>query len=395
MLNEKYNQIINKYLDDNKEYIISLRRHLHSNPELSGKEYETANFIEKELDNYNISHERVGDTGVYAEIDSKKPGKTIILRADIDALPIDEKNDIPYKSKNKNIMHACGHDAHTATLLSTCKFLSKEKELYSGKIKIVFQQGEEIGLGAKVFIKNGYIKNADRTFGLHVIPSFSAGQVILKKGVNNAAVDMFKLKIIGKSAHASTPEKGIDALYIACDIVKNLQALVTRRINPIDSALIGIGKLSAGTSYNIVADYAEIEGTVRTINENTRKFIKENIINISKSIAENFGGSIDYDWKDNTCVLSNDDKITEEIQQLAYDLFGKNNVITDYPLSLSGDDFAELNTIIPGTYAYIGCANKKLGIDVPIHNDHFNIDEDCLLVASKLMIAETLDFLNQ
>lgn len=393
MLNEEYKQKINTFINNNKDYIFSLRHYFHTYPELSGQEYETAKYIEKELDAFNIFHERVGDTGVYAEIDSGKSGKTIMLRADIDALPIDEKNDIPYKSKNNGVMHACGHDVHTTALLSACKFLSDNKNLYKGKIKIAFQQGEEIGLGAKVFIKNGYVKDVDRTFGLHVKPEISVGKILIKKGVNNAAVDMFKIRVIGKSTHISTPEKGVDALYIACNIVETLQALVTKKVNPIEGALIGIGKFTSGTAYNIVSDSAEIEGTVRTFDMKTREYIKDRIINISKTIAENFGGKIDYDWKDNTSVLSNDEKTTLDIQELSYDLFGKENIIIEYPPSLTGDDFAEFSLIAPGTYAYIGCSNKEKNITAPVHSECFNVDEDCILIATKLMIAETLDFL--
>lgn len=378
------------------EYIVALRRYFHAHPELPKQEFHTAEKIEEELHKIGLETKRVGETGVYAEIHGEKEGdKTIVLRADIDALPITEEHICEYTSTNPGVMHACGHDAHAAGLIGAARLLVKNKNQFGGTVRLTFQQAEEIGYGARVFVNEGYLDGANRTFGIHMASNISAGSVVLMPGPNNASVDWFRINVHGLAAHVSTPEKGIDAAYIASQIVISLQAIVTRRTSPMDNALIGIGKITAGTAYNIVAQEAQIEGTIRVFTPEIRKFIKEQIEKVSTLVAETYGGTVDFEWNDNTSPLINDLKATEEVQSVAKRVFGEDKVITQREPSLGGDDFAEYILKVPGCYGFVGSGNKEVPETIVAHhNSHFDIDEKALLVSSTLYAEYAVDYLN-
>lgn len=378
------------------EYIVTLRRYFHAHPELPKQEFHTAEKIEEELHKIGLETKRVGETGVYAEIHGEKEGdKTIVLRADIDALPITEEHICEYTSTNPGVMHACGHDAHAAGLIGAARLLVKNKDQFGGTVRLTFQQAEEIGYGARVFVNEGYLDGANRTFGIHMASNVPAGSVVLMPGPNNASVDWFRINVHGLAAHVSTPEKGIDAAYIASQIVISLQAIVTRRTSPMDNALIGIGKITAGTAYNIVAQEAQIEGTIRVFTPEIRKFIKEQIEKVSTLVAETYGGTVDFEWNDNTSPLINDLKATEEVQSVAKRVFGEDKVITQREPSLGGDDFAEYILKVPGCYGFVGSGNKEVPETIVAHhNSHFDIDEKALLVTSTLYAEYAVDYLN-
>ena len=389
----------NQYFHDEAEKIhgdvVALRRHFHKFPEISRNEYKTAEKIEEELKKLGLTPRRVGETGVYAEIYGEGEGeKTIVLRADTDALAVTEEHECEYKSQNEGVMHACGHDAHTASLLGAARLLCENKNLFGGTVRLHFQQAEEIGYGARVFLDAGLVDGADRTFGIHTASKIDAGKVSLVAGPNNASVDWFRIRITGKSAHVSTPHLGVDAVYIASQIVVSAQALITRRTSPMDNVLIGIGKMTAGTAYNIVASEAELEGTIRCLTPEVRRQMKEQLENLAKSIALSFGGEASLEWKDFTSPLINDEASTAEAQKVARDLFGEKNVLTAGEPSLGGDDFAEYILKVPGAYAYVGSRNPEIPETcVAMHNCHFDIDEKCLLVGSALYAAYAVAFL--
>ena len=392
MNNLRIDEIIRE-MDAERDYVVSLRRFFHENPELPREEYSTADRIEKELNSFGLETRRVDGTGVYAEIKGSGEGKTIILRADIDALPVEETNGCSFMSKKKGVMHACGHDAHTASLLLAAKILSKHKEEFKGTIKLCFQQAEEIGYGAMEFIKAGLV-TGDRSFGIHLASNIPVGKVSATEGPNNASVDYFKITVKGRGAHVSTPEKGVDALFVASSIVVSAQALVTRRTNPTDSVVIGIGKLEAGTAYNIVAKSAVLEGTIRVMYPEIREKVKNELEDLSKGIASIYGAEAEIEYKDFTSPLINPHEPTEEVAKVAKKLLGDDNVITNRPYSLGGDDFAEFNLRVPGTYVYVGSGNDERPNTLVAHHDGlFEIDEDSLLIASKLHVAYSLSFL--
>ena len=387
------------FLDEAKKIhpdVVALRRHFHMYPEISAKEYMTAEKLEEEIKKLGLNPRRVGETGVYTEIHGTGEGnKTIVLRADTDALAVKEEHLCEYTSRHEGVMHACGHDAHTASLLGATRLLAENRNLFGGTVRIHFQQGEEIGYGARIFIDEGLVDGADRTFGIHVSSKINTGAVALIPGPNNASVDWFRIHITGKSAHVSTPHLGVDAAYIAAQIMVSAQAIITRRTSPMDNVLIGIGKLSAGTAYNIVASDAEMEGTIRCLTPETRAFAKSQLENLAKTIAQSYGGEATLEWKDFTSPLINDEASAIEAQKVARELFGEKNVITSGEASLGGDDFAEYILKVPGVYAYVGSKNPDVfETGVAMHNCHFDVDEECLLVGSSLYAAYAVAFLN-
>ena len=375
--------------------LVELRRHFHKHPEVSKNEYNTALKIEEELDKLGLSHRRVGKTGVCTEIKGELESlKTVILRADIDALPVKEEHFCEYTSTIDGVMHACGHDAHTTSLLGATRLLAENRHRFGGTVKIHFQQAEEIGYGARVFIDEGLV-TGDRSFGIHVTPDFDAGKIVLSPGPNNASVDWFRISITGKSAHVSTPHLGVDAAYIASQILINIQAIVTRQTDPMNSLLIGIGKVTAGTAYNIVAANAELEGTVRALTPETRAKTKERIEALVKAIAENYGGAASIEWKDYTSPLLNDQKVCEEAWIVAEEMFGKENVVRSATPTLGGDDFAEYILKVPGAYAKIGSRNPEVfETTVAMHNCKFDIDEKCLITGASIYAAYAAAYLN-
>ena len=369
-------------------HIVELRRYFHKYPEIAKNEFNTAKKIEEELKNIGLNPVRVGETGVYAEIVCKNPGKTIVLRADIDALPIDEETDLEYKSTIPNVMHACGHDIHTASLLGATRILYNHKDELNGVIRITFQQAEEIGYGAKVFINGGYLDNADRCFGLHIASNLKCGTIACVNGANNASVDWLKIKVKGKSSHISTPEGGIDALYVLSQIVCAVKGLANN-----DKLLIGIGKMEAGTAYNIVAEDAYLEGTIRCFDPVLREETKDKIVQISNDIASKYQALVEVIYKDYTSPLINEEEATNEAINTAISLFGSDNVITNRKPSLSGDDFAEYILCVPGTYAYIGTHNDDEFTKLPHHNSKLIIDENSLIVGTSMYAQYTIDYL--
>lgn len=379
-------------LKQEKDYIVALRREFHQHPELSLREFRTAERIEEELDKSGISHFRVGETGVLGILRGTGKGEGVtVLRADMDALPIQETNKISYCSQTDGVMHACGHDAHVACLLGAAKLLAGNRDAFGGEVRFIFQPAEEIGRGAIPFLEAGVLEGADRVFGLHTAPDISSGLVGLKPGLNNAAVDHFKITVKGKSAHVSTPQLGIDALYIASHIVVALQALVTRCTSPVEPVIIGVGKLEAGTTYNALAETAVLEGTTRTISQESRERIQKLVTETVQGIAGIYGGSAEIQWTDFASALINDALVCQEVAEVVKRLWGDGRVVTDRKLSLSGDDFAEYILHTPGAYAYLGTGNpEKPDTLNAAHNGNFNIDEDVLILGAGLYAGYVL-----
>ena len=372
----------------NRDFIIALRRDFHSHPELSLKEYRTSERIEAELEKLGIKHTRVSETGVIGILEGGIPSSnTVALRADIDALPIDEVAGRSYGSKNSGVMHACGHDGHTAMLLGAAKILSENKSLLNGTVRFLFQPAEEIGAGGKIFVnkRDETIGNADRILGIHCAPDMSTGTIGIKSGINNASVDHFIIKIKGKSSHVCTPEKGVDALYIASQVVVAVQGIVSRMTSPIEPVVIGVGKFSAGTAYNIVAGSAEIEGTTRNVSAENRNKVNGLLEETAKSIAKLYGGEATVEWEDFASVLENPVMATEEAAGVVGKIFGKEHIKTDRQIFLSGDDFCEYQKEIEGVYVYLGTGNPAVnGSENPYHTYDFDIDENALEIGTAI-----------
>lgn len=378
-----------------KNYLIETRREFHQNPELSLKEFRTASRIEEELIKFGIKHSRVGETGVLGILKGDKPSdKVLLLRADIDALPINEVGAVEYISKNPGVMHACGHDAHTTCLLAAAKILSEKKNEIAGEVRFVFQPAEEIGKGTQPFIEANVLEGVDRVFGLHCAPDLPLGTVGLTPKLNNAAVDHFTISVKGVSSHVSLPHKGVDALYVASEIVVAVQALRTRLNSPLEPMIVGIGKFSAGTTYNALAASAVLEGTTRTISKESRAKIKTEINRCVKNIAEIYGATATVEWEGFTGPVINDPEVCEEVAALVDETFGKGHVVKDREISLGGDNFADFIEEKKGAYAYLGTSSEtKPSTKLPLHSDSFDLDEEAMLKGTWLHVAYALWFL--
>lgn len=382
---------------EERAYLVSLRRELHRRPELALKEYETARVIERELGRAGIACCRIGGTGVLGILRGGGTGsRTVALRADIDALPVQEQNQWEDRSETEGVMHACGHDAHTAMLLGAAKLLAERREDWGGEVRLLFQPAEETGRGAKDFLSAGCLEGVDRVFGLHVAPDLPLGTVGVTPGLNNAAVDGFRILVQGRSVHVSTPELGVDALYIASHIVVALQAQVARRTSPVEPVILGIGTFHSGTTYNALAETAVLEGTTRTVSARSRRRAREQVEAAAQGIAAIYGGTVQVIWDDIAPALVNDPEASAETAELIRARRPDLTVKTDRPLSLSGDNFSEYQQVVPGVYAYLGTAHpQKPETQVPIHNGRFQLDEDALPTGAWLYAACALGWLER
>lgn len=389
---------VKPYILEEKAYLTELRRHFHAHPEVSLKEYETCKKIEGELDSMGIPHQRIGETGVYGWIDGKKAGDgvTVALRADIDALAMEDLKEVPYHSQNTGVCHACGHDAHTATLLTAAKILKAKENEFSGQVRLFFQQAEEIGQGARQFVQAGLLDGVTRIFGAHVTSRIDSGKISLTPGPQNASCDYFKIKIHGKGAHVSTPQLGVDALYIASQIVVQLQTIVSRNTDPLETVVVGVGKLQAGTQYNIVAEHAVLEGTTRSFLPDVRKFINDRVVKIAKETAALYGAEAEVEFLDFAAPLVNDTQAVEEVTAVAAPIFQRENIISDFQKALGADDYADYLAVTRGMYAFVGTRNvKDPHTAVAHHHGLFDVDEEALLLSCNVYVDYALWVLNE
>ncbi|GHT48335.1 putative hydrolase YtnL [Endomicrobiia bacterium] len=377
-----------------EQEIISIRRHIHKNPELGGNEYGTAKFIESKLKELKIPYKRIDTTGVIGTIEGSKQGKTIALRADIDALPVCENNNVEYKSTKPGIMHACGHDAHIAIMLGAAKLLQQKKNELEGNVRFVFQPKEETSGGAEKMIKNGALKNPNVDFilGTHVSPWLKSGKIGFKFDAMMAAVDELKINIIGKIAHGAYPHKGKDAMIAASTFITMVQSIISRELDPLEHAVITFGKISGGDSYNVICKEVTLEGTVRTFNNEIRSLIKTNILNKLKGIEISYGVKCAVKYNAIGNPLINTYEITKACVKTAKEFYGKDNVeILDKP-SMGGEDFSEYLRVIAGNFIYIGTSRNKQ-TSYPWHHSNFNIDETALPKAAKYIAYTVSEFL--
>lgn len=389
---------VKPYVLAEQAYLTDLRRHFHAHPEVSLKEYETCKKIEAELDSMGIPHKRIGETGVYGWIDGKKAGDgvTVALRADIDALAMEDLKEVSYHSQNAGVCHACGHDAHTATLLTAAKILKAKENEFSGQVRLFFQQAEEIGQGARQFVQAGLLDGVTRVFGAHVTSHLDSGKISLTAGPQNASCDYFKIQIHGKGAHVSTPQLGVDALYIASQIVVQLQTIVSRNTDPLETVVVGVGKLQAGTQYNIVAEHAVLEGTTRSFLPEVRKFTNDRVVRIAKETAALYGAEAEVEFLDFAAPLVNDAKAVEEVTAVTAEFLPREDIISDFQKALGADDFADYLAVTRGMYAFVGTRNSKdPHTAVAHHHGLFDVDEEALLISCNVYVDYALWVLNE
>lgn len=371
------------------EDTVNSRRHLHSNPELSYKEYNTAKFVAKKLLEYGLNPTTgVAETGVVAMIEGKNPSsKTIALRADMDALPIQEANDVPYKSSTQGVMHACGHDVHTSSLLSSARILNQLKDQFEGSIKLIFQPGEEKNPGgASIMIKEGVLENPRPTsiIGQHVMPLVPVGKIGFREGMYMASCDEIYLTVIGKGGHGAAPELAIDPIVIASHIIIALQQVISRNASPKQPTVLTFGKISGEGATNIIPNEVKIAGTFRAMNEEWRASALARIKKMAESIAEGMGGRCEVDISKGYPYLENNPEVTQRIRTAAELYVGKENIV-DIDITLGAEDFSYYSQVIPASFYRLGTRNESKGITSYVHTPTFDIDEDALKIAPGLM----------
>ncbi len=382
----------------NHSEIIAIRRHIHQYPETGMQEFKTSEFIASRLKEYGIAFETgIAKTGIIAFIKGQNPDSRVIaLRADMDALPMQEENDTPYKSKNKGVMHACGHDAHMAILLGAAKILNELKDEFKGTVKLVFQPSEEqFPGGAIMMIKEGVLENPkpDLMIGLHVLPTLDSGEIGLKPGKYMASTDEVYLTVKGKGGHAATPELNIDTVLVASNIVVALQQLVSRNANPAIPTVLSFGRFIADGRTNIIPDIVKIDGTLRTFDEEWRAKAHCRINEIAKSVANSMGADVDVDIHKGYPYLENDYQITESVKRFTQEYLGKEKV-KDLEMRMTAEDFAYFAQQIPSCYFRLGIRNTEKGIEANLHTTKFDIDEKSLETGMGVMAWLAVRFLN-
>ena len=382
------NKIIDKQAEQIHEELIKWRRKIHKNPELGFKEYETANFIAKKLKEFGIEHKRVCETGIVGLIEGAKPGKTLAIRADIDALALTEENDVSYKSTNEGVMHACGHDAHTTILLGTAKILAQYQDKFKGNIKLIFQPAEEGPGGAKPMIEAGVLKNPDVDYiiGLHVNPNLKSGRVGLKEGRMQAAPDYFKIKILGKGGHGARPQETVDPIVIGSQIVSGIQQLKSRESDTLKPLVISIGSFHSGEAFNAIPSEAVLTGTVRSFDNELRKKIKKRMEEIVQNITKAYQADYKFEYSFEYPPLYNNKELNDLMSQVVIENLGEETLYEIPEPSMGGEDFAYFTQEIPGLYMRLGTRNEKKGTVNPLHSANFNLDEDILTQGVKLFL---------
>jgi len=372
------------------EEVVHIRRHLHQHPELSFEEVETGKYIAKKLKAYGIPFEHgMAGNGVVALIKGKNPNKKVIaLRGDIDALPIKEANEVPYKSKNEGVMHACGHDVHTSSLLGTAKILHAVRDHFEGTIKLIFQPGEEkLPGGASIMIKEGVLENPKpiSIFGQHVHPPLEAGKIGVRPGMYMASTDEIYITVKGQGGHGALPHNCVDPILITSHIIVALQQVVSRNANPTVPTVLTLGKInSTGGATNIIPSEVKVEGTFRTMDEEWRKQAHQKMIKIATSMAEGMGGKCDFEVRQGYPYLINNEDLTLRAKKNAQEFLGAENVV-DLPIRMTAEDFAYYSQKIPACFYRLGIRNESRGITSNVHTDTFDVDESALELSIGLM----------
>lgn len=376
-----------KELEKTVKKVIELRRYFHQYPEIGLEEFNTSKKIQQILEEIGISYQIKGKTGVVGFI-NRKSRITIGIRADMDALPIKEETKLPFASKNLGIMHACGHDAHMAILLGVSELIFKFKENLKLNVKLIFQPCEEKPPGgANLLIKENVLENVDYLIGFHLNSDLPLNKVYIKKGVLMANTDRFRIIIIGKGGHGSTPDLVRDPIVCASYLITNLQTILSRKISPFDPCVLSVCKIKGGETFNVIPNEVEIEGTVRTLSEKIRKKIKNEMERIIRDICHSFGCKFNFTYDFYCPSLKNDGKLATKIINITKKILPKNSLYTYHP-SMGGEDFAFYTEIVPSVYIFIGCG-KKSGIH---HSSHFNLDERCLPFTVNYLTKLVLNF---
>ncbi|MEW9697846.1 M20 family metallopeptidase [Paenibacillus sp. SI8] len=376
------------------EEMVGWRRHLHQNPELSFQEYRTAEFVAAHLRSWGIEvRTQVGGNGVVGLLRGADNGPTVALRADMDALPIQDEKKCEYSSLVQGVMHACGHDAHTSTLLGVAKVASQHRDQLKGNLLFLFQHAEETTPGgANAMIQDGALDGVDAVFGVHLWTPFPVGHVYAKAGPMMAAPDEFIIRIQGKGGHGGLPHQAIDSIHVASQLVVNLQSIVSRSVDPIEPCVVSIGSFHAGSSFNVIAETSTLTGTVRTFNPELQKDVKARMERMVDSTCNMFQATYGFDYKMGYPPVVNDANEAERFFKVGTSLFGE-AFVHESPLIMAGEDFSYYLHHRPGCYMFVGAGNVEAGIIHPHHHPKFDIDERSMLNAARLLLGMALDYM--
>ena len=384
----KIKELAEKY----NSYAVEMRRDFHMHPEPSMKEYRTQKRIIEELDKMGIENHAIAGTGVVGIIKGKSPGKTVALRADIDALDLQEMNDVPYRSRNDGFMHGCGHDGHTAGLLTAGRILKEFQQEFSGTVKLIFQPGEETAKGAFAVIESGVLEDVDVIFGIHLWNDCEIGKISTEAGPRMASAGIFNIRVHGKGGHGSMPHQGVDAVIVGAAILMNLQSVVSREISPLDPAVLSIGIFNAGTRFNVMAGEAYLEGTTRCFSMEVNDAFEEQIRRVAESTAKAYRAEAVLDYKQLVLPTINHPAMTKFAQDAAISLVGEEGNIS-FEKTTGGEDFSFYAKHVPTVFAFVGAQNKEKVEYYPHHHPKFDIDEDALSIAAGLYAQYALNFL--
>lgn len=412
LVGTSYAQMDREVLNDIEQIeskVIDWRHHFHQNPELSNREFNTAAKIAEHLKSLGIKVQTgIAKTGVVGILEGSQPGKVVALRADIDALPVTERNDLSFKSevtatfldKETGVMHACGHDTHISILMGVAEVLSKHKDKIKGTVKFIFQPAEEGPPpgeegGAKLMIKEGVLKNpdVDAIFGLHINSGTPVGTIKYKSGGTMAAVERFVVNVKGKQTHGSAPWSGVDPILISAKIIDGFQTIISRE-SPLveEAAVITVGKITAGVRFNIIPESAEMIGTVRTLDPNMRELIMRRMTEMARDIAKAYGGTAEIEWQNNTVVTFNDPALTAQMLPTLEQVAGKEHVKL-MKATTGGEDFSYFQEVVPGFYFFLGGMTPGNTKPFPHHTPDFKIDDAGLLLGVKAMTQVAIDYL--
>ncbi len=379
-------------IEAQKDWIINMRRKLHRIPEDGFQEFKTQKVIMDALDEIGIAY-TTERTWVIALIEGDHPGKTVAIRADMDALPLTEPEGCPFRSEHEGMMHACGHDAHVAMALGAAKVLHSLRDQLHGRVKFLFQPAEESIGGAEPMVQAGVMENphVDRVYGLHVMPNLPVGTIETRFGTLNASTDTVKLTIRGKAGHGAYPEQGTDAVVCAAQVITALQSIVARNVSPLQSAVLTIGVIEGGTAQNIICDEVRMRGTLRTANAELRAMMKQRIQDITQNISAGMGCTARAEIIPGYAALVNSNDEVARIKRVASRLFGADHVVDKAAPSMGGEDFSFFCDCAPGAFFHVGCVAPEWMPAPPLHSKDFHIDENCLTIGAMMHVALALD----
>ena len=382
---------IKKLGEKYKDYMVEMRRYFHENPEPSTEEYNTSAKIKEELDKMGIPYVSAAGTGVIGTIQGGKPGKTVALRADMDALQVKECTGLPFASKKEGLMHACGHDGHIASLLGATKILNEIKDEIQGTVKLFFQPAEETAWGAKKMIEEGALEGVDGVFGIHIWADIELGKISVEAGPRMASTDLFRIKVTGKGGHGSLPHQGVDAVVAGSAIVMNLQSIVSREISPLETAVVSVGQIKSGSRFNVIAPEAFMDGTTRAFSAEVRGKFHEMIDRIAKNTAAAYRAEAVTEYEYLVPVTINDERCSKIAEEAVRETFGE-EALTTFPKITGSEDFSYFSNEREGVLCFVGTGTENY---YPHHHPKFSVDERALPITASMYAAYAVNYLKK